>query len=115
MAHCVEHKATIIFQEEPPIGQSLIFKLLSIKVGPKKRLSCFRKSAGCKFFHHLPARIVECVSEYIFFVSNKKKQMQKQKAKETKENRKIKETNEEREKENVAAVNNICGKSNGIR
>ena len=114
MAHCVEHKATIIFQEEPPIGQSLIFKLLSIKVGPKKRLSCFRKSAGCKFFHHLPACIVECVSEYIFFVSNKKK-MQKQKAKETKENRKIKETNEEREKENVAAVNNVCGKSNGIR
>ena len=41
--------------------------------------------------------------------------MQKQKAKETKEKRKIKETNEEREKENVAAVNNICGKSNGIR
>ena len=42
--------------------------------------------------------------------------MQKQKAKETKENRKIKETYKEREKEeNVAVVNNICGKCNGIR
>ena len=37
------------------------------------------------------------------------------KAKETKENRKTKETNEEREKENVVVVNNIYGKSNGIR
>ena len=88
MAHCVEHKATIIFQEEPPIGQSLIFKLLSIKVGPKKRLSCFRESAGCKFFHHLPARIVECVSEYIFFVSNKNNKCRNKKQKKLKKTEK---------------------------
>ena len=29
--------------------------------------------------------------------------------------KKQKETKEEREKENVTVVNNICGKSNGIR
>ena len=57
-----------------------------------------------------------CIRIYTF-VSNKKDSPheQKQKAKETKENRKTKETNKEREKENVAVVNNICGKSNGIR
>ena len=36
------------------------------------------------------------------------------KAKETNDNRKTKETKEEKEKENLV-VNNICGKSNGIR
>ena len=41
----------------------------------------------------------------IFFVSNKK----------THTDKKQKETKEEREKENVIVVNNICGKSNGIR
>ena len=57
-----------------------------------------------------------CIRIYTF-VSNKKSppHIKKQKAKETKENRKTKETNKEREKENVAVVNNICGKSNGIR
>ena len=67
---------------------------------------------GRKFFHHLSLRIVVSVSEYIFLVSNKKK-TQKQKAKETHENKKTNET-KEKEKENVV-VNNICGKSNGIR
>ena len=50
------------------------FKLRSKK---KKKLSCFRKSAGWNFFHHLPARIVECVSEYVFFVSKKQKKKKK--------------------------------------
>ena len=62
------------------------------KIQGQKKLPCFRKSAGGKFFHHLLARIVVCVSEYIFFVSNKRIHIQKQKAKETKENRKSKET-----------------------
>ena len=56
--------------------------------------------AGWKIFYHLPARIVESVSEYIFFVSNKKT-FTDTKTKETKENRKTKETKEETEKENV--------------
>ena len=34
--------------------------------------------------NHLPARIIECISEYLFFVSNPKKYTHKQKAKETK-------------------------------
>ena len=41
-------------------------------IRPKKKLSCFRKSAGWNFFYHLSVRIVAFVSEYIFFVSNKK-------------------------------------------
>ena len=41
-------------------------------IRPKKKLSCFRKSAGWNFFYHLPVRLVAFVSEYIFFVSNKK-------------------------------------------
>ena len=63
-----------------------------------------------KFLHHLRACIVEYVSEYIFFVSNKKTHTQK--AKESKENRKTKDTKEEKEKENV--VTKICGKTNCI-
>ena len=57
-----------------------------------------------EIFFHLPARIVARVSEYIFFVSNKKVHREKI-AKETKESRKTKETKEEREKENVVASN----------
>ena len=38
-----------------------------------KKVVLFSEIDGVKiFFHHLPARITECVSEYIFFVSNKK-------------------------------------------
>ena len=44
-----------------------------------------------------------------------KKHTERQKTKETKEKRKTKETKEEKEKENVVAVNSICGKLNGIR
>ena len=52
------------------------------------------------------------VSEYIFFVSNKKSthtNKKQKKVKKKKKNRKTKET------KNVAVVNNICGKSNDIR
>ena len=44
------------------------FHLLS----PPKKLSCLLKSAGWKFFHHLPVRVVAFVSECIFFLSNKR-------------------------------------------
>ena len=66
-----------------------------------------------KFLHHLRACIVEYVSEYIFFVSNKKTHTHThtQKAKESKENRKTKDTKEEKEKENVTK---ICGKTNFV-
>ena len=40
--------------------------------------------------NHLPARIIECISEYLFFVSNPKKYTHKQKAKGTKKNRRKK-------------------------
>ena len=53
-----------------------------------------------------------CIIIYIFCF---KENTHKQNAKETKEKRKTKETKEEKEKKNVVAVNNICGKSNGIR
>ena len=51
----------------------------------------------------------------IYIVCFKQKNTHTQKAKETKENIKVKETREEKEKENVVAVNSICGKSNEIR
>ena len=52
-----------------------------------------------------------CIICFLF-----KKHTERQKAKETKEEkRKTKETKEEKEKENVVAVNSICGKLNGIR
>ena len=68
-------------------------------IRPKKVL-LFPEIGRLKNFYHLPARIVESVSEYIFFVSNKKT-FTDTKTKETKENRKTKETKEETEKENV--------------
>ena len=55
-----------------------------------------------------------CIRIYILCFKQKR-HTQKQKAKETKENRKTKETKEEMEKETVAVVKNICGKSSGIR
>ena len=57
----------------------------------QKKWSCFRISAGSKFFYHSSARIVECVSEYIFLISqNQKDRTRRQKkAKETKEENRI--------------------------
>ena len=55
-----------------------------------KKWSCFRKSLGWKSFHHLPTRIAECVSEYIFFVSNKKKHIQTKSKKKLKKKEKQK-------------------------
>ena len=56
----------------------------------KKRCCCFRKLAGWNSFYHLPARIVECVSEYILFVlkhihtNKKQKKVEKKREKEKK-------------------------------
>ena len=67
MKQCQEIKPNWIWSENFDISFCVIFYHLA-----KKKLSCFRKSTGRKFFHHLHDRIVECMSEYIFFVSNKK-------------------------------------------
>ena len=60
-------------------------------LGQKKR-SCFRKSAGWKSFCHSLARLVKCVSEYMFLISKNIKQTNKQtnKQKNKKKQRKLK-------------------------
>ena len=40
-------------------------------VRPNKKVAVFPEIGRVKIFNLLPTRIVECVSEYIFFVSNK--------------------------------------------
>ena len=59
-----------------------------------------------EFFNHLPARKVECKTEYIFFVKKKTHtHTHKKKAKQAKdEKRRAKETKEE----NNVVVNSIC-------
>ena len=47
------------------------------------------KSGRWNLFYHSPACIVECVSEYIFLISEKRKKTRTQKAKETKEEKRI--------------------------
>ena len=43
------------------------------QTSPKAKKSCFVSgNRPGQNFHHFTARIVKCVSEYIFFVSNKK-------------------------------------------
>ena len=64
----------------------------------------FLEIGQVKTFSSLTHRIVICVSEYIFFVSNKKTHTQEQKAKETKENRRTKETKRRRGKKIFVAV-----------
>ena len=60
-----------------------------------------------KIFHYLPARIVVCVSEYTFFVPNKKNIHRNKKYKKRKKIQKQKKPKEEKEKENVVVFNNI--------
>ena len=57
-------------------------------IRPKKSSLVSRNRSGEK--NHSPARIVECVSEYTFFLSRNKKQRKKQ------QSRKLKETKEEK-------------------
>ena len=61
--------------------------------------------------------IAQCVSEFMFFVSNKKHtHTHKQQAKETlKKTEKQKKPKKKKEIENVVAVNNTCGKSSETR
>ena len=56
-----------------------------------------------------------CIRIYIFGFKQKKAHKQNQKAKEIRKYRKAKETKRRKKKENVAVVNNICGKSNRIQ
>ena len=50
-----------------------------------------------KIFYYSPARIVECVSEYIFLISKNKRAKKKKKAKQSKNTKKAKETKEKKE------------------
>ena len=59
-------------------------KILSKYIRPKKISLLSRNHLGEKFFYHSPARIVKCLSEYIF---NSKKQTNKQKETEDKKNK----------------------------
>ena len=79
----------------------------------KSNLVCANRS-GEIFCYLLPACIVECLSEYIYFCLKKTQTQAKSKKKTKGEKRKTKETKEEKEKENVAVVNSTCGKSGNI-
>ena len=74
---------------------------------PKKKVALFLEISQVKIFHHLPARIVACVSEYTFFVPNKKNIHRNKKCKKRKRIQKQKKPKEEKEKENVVVFNNI--------
>ena len=69
-------------------GESRCCKKVNVR--PKK-LVLFPEVGQVKFFHHSPARIVECVSEYIFLISKNKqtsiKNKDTKKAKEKEEKR----------------------------
>ena len=66
--------------------------------------------------NHLLAGISERVLVYMCTYFLFKKNTHKQKVKQTKEEKiKSKETKGEKKKENVAVVNSVCGKSNGIQ
>ena len=60
-----------------------------LKPRPKK-VVLFTEIGRAKFFYHLPARIVEIVSEYIFFVSEKKKERKKHRQKNKQKGKKTK-------------------------
>ena len=62
---------------------------------PRKGGFCFWKSGGWKIFYHSPARIAECVWEYIFLISKNKQKKKKEKEKK-KEYKKATETIEEK-------------------
>ena len=83
----------------------------------KKKVVLFLEIDRVKIFSSLTCLHSQmCIRIYLLFqTKNHTHNTQKQLAKQTKENGKTKETKDEREKENVVAVNNICGKSNGIR
>ena len=66
--------------------------------GPKKKQSCFLKSAVWKFSYQLPGHLIEYVSEYTFLISKNNSKQQKKQTKQTKkqEPKKAKETKEEK-------------------
>ena len=93
----ISFKSQLYSKPGSPVFSGVWVMELNINsLGQKKKRSCFQKLAGWIFFYHSPAHIVECLSEYIFLISNKTK---KQNNKKSKRN--------ERRKEN------ICGKSKG--
>ena len=64
---------------------------------PKKKVALFLEISQVKIFHHLPARIVVCVSEYTFFVPNKKNIHRNKKYKKLKKIEKQKKAKEEKD------------------
>ena len=54
-----------------------------------------------KIFYYSPARIVECVSEYIFLISKNKQ------AKKAKQSKNTKKANETKEKKRISAKNRL--------
>ena len=63
----------------------------------KKKVALFLEISQVKIFHHLPARIVVCVSEYTFFVPNKKNIHRNKKYKKLKKIEKQKKAKEEKD------------------
>ena len=74
-------------------------QLYLLRLGLNKQ-SCSWKTAEWKICYHSPARIVECVSGYIFFIS-------KNKQAKTKQNK----ARIEKSKRNERRKNNVSGKS----
>ena len=62
----------------------------------------FPETGRVKIFYYSPARIVECVSEYIFLISENKQA--KKKAKQSKNTKKAKQT---KEKKRISAENRL--------
>ena len=72
--------------------------LKGFEVRPQKKVVLF-PDFQVNFFYHSPARIVECISQYIFLISKRKKSKRIKKTKKAKE---IKE-------ENKIFVKNLTG------
>ena len=64
-------------------------------IGPKK-VVLFAAIDRVKDFCHSPARIVECVSEYIFLISKNKRKSKKKSKKKNKNTKKARETKGEK-------------------
>ena len=62
-----------------------LLTLRKIPVRPEKSNLVSGNRPGGSVFYHLPAHIVECVSEYTFLIPKNKQRQELKKAKETKE------------------------------
>ena len=75
----------------------ILIQLHLVRLGQKKKKSCFRKPTEWKNFYQSPACIVEYVSEYIFLISkNEQSKKNQNKARIQKKQKKLKK------KENIS-------------